>query len=185
MGVSQAMPPLSGITPLTCTIFDPIFCGWFQSAKFAPICVFASYCQLSSFLLIMPLIAPDVATRAIQWPTVMLKEMLQFQKRKRYNTYLYCIFFLLNISLLFLHLSLILAYFSCYKLLGVKLKWFFLIKPHKPLITLCFCLCNHFVPWQINRTFIIVFVCSFLFGNAQFCGCFWLFIIILFHLSTR
>lgn len=30
VGVSRVMPPLGGITPLTCTIFDSIFCGCFQ-----------------------------------------------------------------------------------------------------------------------------------------------------------
>lgn len=64
---------------------------------------------LSSFLLIMPQIAPNTFTRAIQALVVTLQSMLQFQKRKRYNTYLYCISFQLNTYLFFLHLSLILA----------------------------------------------------------------------------
>ena len=37
------MPPLGGITPLTCTIFDPTFCGRFHSFNFAQICVLDSY----------------------------------------------------------------------------------------------------------------------------------------------
>ena len=41
------------------------------------------------------------------------------------------------------------------------------------------------VPWQMKSTFIIVIVCSFLPGNAQFCGIFWGFDIILFYMSDR
>jgi len=43
VGVSRVMPPLGGITPLTCTIFDPTFCGRFHSFNFAQICVLDSY----------------------------------------------------------------------------------------------------------------------------------------------
>lgn len=34
---------------------------------------------------------------------------------------------------------------------------FFFVKPHKPLITLRFGLCNHFVPWQMKSILIIFF----------------------------
>ena len=41
------------------------------------------------------------------------------------------------------------------------------------------------LPWQINNTFIIVIVCFFLPGNAQFCGCFRGIVVILFYISDR
>lgn len=99
LGISRVIPPLGGITPLTCTIFDPTFCGRFHSFNFAQICVLDSYRpKLSLFLLTTSQIATNTPTGAIQQPAVTFQNVLQFQKRKRYNTYLYCIFFLLNIS---------------------------------------------------------------------------------------
>ena len=42
-GCFSAYAAKSSISPLTCTIFDPTFCGRFHSFNFAQICVLDSY----------------------------------------------------------------------------------------------------------------------------------------------